>query len=254
MAHLVPHVCFFETFVSSKLPQALGGDIQTIVHAAILMAEQHGGSSNPAEGKDSSTTDRLDMVRAAWAAVTPKRSDYASVVAEIQAAKALGDSGCFERGPHVPITHMGYFRPPNDAFLIELRSKDQRSAKEWEYINAAGVWLEVAMFSMEMVRTGNDDTQSFATKLRMAEAGMAAAMEVLSMRAQYFRDIVTFGIEQARQMANLVEGNQDTTFSSSYRTARDALATRIELEAAKELARARLGKKPGVDGKAAGSE
>jgi hypothetical protein len=44
----------------------------------------------------------------------------------------------FERVNHVPVTHLDLFKPPASDVLSELRAKDQRSAKEWEYVNAAG--------------------------------------------------------------------------------------------------------------------
>lgn len=125
----------------------------------------------------------MDKLRAAWASVTPLRTDYAAIVAEIHAAQVMGDASCFTRGPHVSITHMGYFKPPNDAFVNELRGKDRRSAKEWEYINGEGVWIEVALFALDMVRNVDDPEQS-CRQLGIAEMGCAAAMEVLSMRAQ----------------------------------------------------------------------
>lgn len=72
---------------------------------------------------------------AAWAAAKPTRYDYATVVNEMNASKLCGEESIFERGPHVPIAHMEKFKPPTDAFLVELKSKERRSAKEWDYIN-----------------------------------------------------------------------------------------------------------------------
>ena len=60
------------------------------------------------------------------------------MVTEINPSKLVGEARIFERGPYVPITHMGYFKPATDAFLVELKNKDRRSAKEWEYVNGAG--------------------------------------------------------------------------------------------------------------------
>ena len=48
---------------------------------------------------------------------------------------------------------MGFFKPPVDAFLSDLRSKDRRSAKEWEYINGAGVWTELGLSALEVAKT-----------------------------------------------------------------------------------------------------
>ena len=60
----------------------------------------------------------------------------------------LGEGSAFERAPHVPVTHMGYFKPDADAFISELRSRDRRSAKEWEYVNAAVVWAELGLWAL----------------------------------------------------------------------------------------------------------
>ena len=76
---------------------------------------------------------------AAWATASPERRDYGTVVTELNSLKLVGEESVVERGHHVPVTHMGYFKPLADAFVSDLRSKDRRSAKEWEYINAAGV-------------------------------------------------------------------------------------------------------------------
>lgn len=103
----------------------------------------------------------------------------------------------------LPVSFRGYTfllriwafsRPPNEAVLIDLRAKDGRSAKEWEYINAVGVLLEVAMCLLEILRAGQDDPQAFATKLGLGESGCAVKMEFLSMCAQYFKHIVNFVI------------------------------------------------------------
>lgn len=64
---------------------------------------------------------------------------------------------------------------------------------------------------------------------------------MLSMCAQYFRDIVDVGVEQACQMTNLVEGSHEVTHFNSYRTAHSALNTRLEMKAAKEIDHVRLG-------------
>lgn len=145
----------------------------------------------------------------------------------------------------MPISHMGYFKPPADAFLADLRLKDRRSAKEWEYVNAAGAWADVAMVSLEVARAESGTVEDVARRLVLAERAMKAVKEVLLMRAQYFRDITEQGVEMARQMAFLVEQGNDAVFSDSYRTARDALTSKMEVEAAKQLAKARLEKANG---------
>lgn len=76
----------------------------------------------------------------------------------------------------------------------------------------------------------------------------AVAMEVLSMRPKYLHDIVDVGVDQAHQVANLVEGSYDVAHSSAYRTPRAALITTIELEVSKEISKARLGTVKKKDG------
>lgn len=166
-------------------------------------------------------------------------------MSELNASKLVGEGSVFERGPFVPITHLGYFKPPVDAFLNELKSKDRRSAKEWEYINAAGVLLETGLASMTLAKEQKGSEEDLVRRLALAESSFKAALEVLSMRAQYFRDITENGLEQARQMAFLVEQGHDAVHSESYRSAREALTSKIEVEAAKQLAKARLGQSGG---------
>lgn len=60
------------------------------------------------------------------------------------------------------------------------------------------------------------------------------------MHAQYFHYIIEHGIEEARQMAYVVEQGHDPVHSEPYRTSANSLTSRIELEAAKQLAKTRL--------------
>lgn len=59
----------------------------------------------------------------------PTRRDYGEVVTELNLSKFVGEGRVFDRGPHVPVAHMGYFKPPIDAFLAELKFKYRWSAK-----------------------------------------------------------------------------------------------------------------------------
>lgn len=207
---------------------------------------------------EAAASDGATGLRGRWAGAKPARHDYAAVVTELNASKLVGEGSVFERGPHVPITHLGYFKPPVDAFLSELKSKDRRSAKEWEYINGAGVWIETGLAAMTLAKEQEGTVEDLARRLALAEKAFKAALEVISMRAQYFRDVVENGVEEARQMAYLVEQGHDAVHSESYRTAREALTSKIELEAAKQLAKARIskagGKKKGGGQGAADSE
>lgn len=93
-----------------------------------------------------------------------------------------------------------------------------------------------------MARKGTEGEEGMGRKLRLAKTAMKASLEVISMRAQYFRDITEQGVEAERQMAFLVEHGHDSVFSESYRTGREALTTKlvVEVEAAKRSAKERL--------------
>lgn len=190
--------------------------------------------------KQNNSTDASKEVRTSWATAKPERGDYATVFNELNAMKLVGEASVFERGPHVPITHMGYFKPPMDAFLTELKSKDRRSAKEWEYVNAAGVWLEAGLASLSLAKENEGELQELGRRLVLSEMALKAALEVLSMRAQYFRDVTEHGVDEARQTAFLVEQGNDAVHSESYRSAREVLTARLETETAKQLAKSRL--------------
>lgn len=84
--------------------------------------------------------DGMSGLRSALVTAQPVASDYADVVARLGALSLVGEGSAFERASSAPATHFTYFKPPASAFLSDLRHRDRRSAKEWEYINAAGVW------------------------------------------------------------------------------------------------------------------
>jgi uncharacterized membrane protein YgcG len=197
-----------------------------------------------------SATATVAALRSAWKAATPTRQDFGAVVSELQSMQMVGKGSIFERGAHVPVTHMAFFKPPATAFLSELKAKDRRSAKEWEYINAAGVWLELGQAAMVLAKDGEEDMTPAATArmLALADKAFAAAREVLAMRGQYFCDIVQYGVEGARQMAFLVEQSHDAVHSLSHRSVRESLNQRLETEAAKILAKTHLDRASGGGG------
>lgn len=191
---------------------------------------------------DNDESPKTPALRAMWATSEPTPHDFAAVVNEINAAKLVGEGSVFERGPYFPITHMAYFKLPMDAFAVELKTKDPRSVKESEYVNAAGVWLDTGLAALTLAKELDDssDTDVRARCLILAGKSLKAALQVLSMRAQYFRDITDHGIEGTRQMEFLVEQGHVAVHSESYRTAREALTSKLEIEAAKPLAKSPL--------------
>lgn len=68
-------------------------------------------------------------MRGAWDTAKPTRPDFAAAVTELNAVQLVGEGSVLARGPQVPVTHMEYFKPLDDGFLNEVRSKDRRSAK-----------------------------------------------------------------------------------------------------------------------------
>lgn len=53
--------------------------------------------------------------------------DYVDVAWELNASKLVGEDRVLEKGTHVPIKHMEYFKPNMDALIIELKAKNRRS-------------------------------------------------------------------------------------------------------------------------------
>lgn len=113
---------------------------------------------------------------------------------------------------------MGYFKPTNDAFPVELRSKDQLSAKEWEYVNGVAVWIETVIIAMEIGKNRDGTGEDLGRQIALTESYLKWALAVPSVSAQYFRDITEHGIEKERQMAYLFEQGNDAVNSASYQT------------------------------------
>lgn len=108
--------------------------------AASVLGATGAGPSNSAAAR----------IQAMWSTSRSSRRDYGKVLSELQASKLVGRSGVFERDPHVPILHMGYFKPTADAIIVELKNKDRRSVEGWEYVNIVWVWEEVAAMALEV--------------------------------------------------------------------------------------------------------
>lgn len=93
-------------------------------------------------------------------------------------------------------------------------------------------------------RSSQESHQGFALLLMLAEMSFKAALEVISMRGQYFRDIVEHCVEEAGQMAFFVDQGQDAVHSTSYCPERDhltaKLTAKLEVATGKPLANTRL--------------
>lgn len=84
---------------------------------------------------------------------------------------------------------MGYFKPPRDAHLSDLRNKDRGSAKEFEYVIAANFYTNLGLMEIKVARSGGSSAEDMGRMLQLVEIAMKAVVEVLSRSALYFRDI-----------------------------------------------------------------
>lgn len=91
-------------------------------------------------------------LRGLWATTEPTRHDYVAVVSKRNALKLCGESSVFERGLDMPNPHMAFFKPPMDAFAVDLKSKDRWFVKECEYVNGAGVWIETGPACLSTIK------------------------------------------------------------------------------------------------------
>lgn len=119
------------------------------------MVDNKNSQGGPA---DSGSNGAAELIRVAGATDKPTRLNFADVLNEINATK-LGEGSGFDRDPFVTVTYLGYFNPPIDVFMTELTAKDSRFSKEWEYINAAGVWNEIWLLAVSLIRTTAGDTE-----------------------------------------------------------------------------------------------
>lgn len=133
-------------------------------------------------------------VQGVWATYVPKRKEYAEVVKELNALTMVGGGSVFTRGPHVQATHLAYLKPPMDAVLTSLKSKDRRSAKEWEYINADGVWADMTITAFTIAKTTKETDEELGARLELTDKSLADVREMLTMREKYFRDLTEHGI------------------------------------------------------------
>lgn len=89
--------------------------------------------------KEPGSADGTQALRAVCSTFSPTILDYSKLVSDLNDSKFVGEVSVFEFGPHVPITHMDFFKP--FAVLMELKAMDQRLNKEWKYINGSSVWI-----------------------------------------------------------------------------------------------------------------
>lgn len=141
----------------------------------------------------------------------------------------------FARGPWVPVAHMIFFKTPVEAFNNDSRLKDGQSAKEWEYINNAGVWVETGLAALELAKEMEGQAEDLARRLSLTETSFKAGLEMLSMRAQFFSAIMENGMGEANQMAYSVGQGHDAVKLKLYCVTRESLTAKLDVKAAKQL-------------------
>lgn len=106
------------------------------------------------------------------------------MVQEIKTLAMVGEGSIFSLGPHVRATQLAYFKPPMDDLLTTLETKDRRSAKGWEYINAESVWADMSISALTIAKTTPGTAEELGARLALAEKALVAVCEMLTMIAQ----------------------------------------------------------------------
>lgn len=115
-------------------------------------------------------------VKVAGPAGNTTRHDTGKVVTELMSVKLVGESDAFERGPHVPVTHRGYFKPSTDPFFSNLKPQDRLSSKEQEYANAAGIWMDLGPAALGMDEEQDGDAANLYRLLSLAKSSFKAVL------------------------------------------------------------------------------
>lgn len=101
--------------------------------------------------------------------------------------------------------------------------------------------------SLDLTRTEGGSLEEVFRMMALAEIYLKNTIEVLSIRSQYFRDIIYQGVEMARSMAFILEKGHDVAFSESYRFVCEYLS-KMKVEAANNMAKDCLGKASALRG------
>ena len=205
-------------------------------------AQDYEGTSPHVTAPTSSVDEAvISSIRASWEVAKPDRPQFTEVVQLLASLREDGNGRIFKRGPHVQASHFGFFKPEVDSFYEALQRKDRRSAKAWEYINAAGAWADMANTAIIIAKSEKATPETFVARLALAEKALQACREVLAMRADLFKDVTEHGLGLAKGYAKSAEQTADVSFSATHRSIRDAVAARVEIETARILARAHVG-------------
>lgn len=138
---------------------------------------------------------------------------------------------CFRAGNSCPCDGPELFQPPDEALLRKLNAKDRRFTKKWEYIKEDGVWMDMGVSTMLVVTEGNGGHEEFGSMMALSESSFTAALEVLSIKENYFSDLGNQEVEAARKISFLVEQGNCAVFSESNSAASETRIEKVEMEA-----------------------
>jgi hypothetical protein len=105
----------------------------------------------------------------------------------------------------------------------KLLAKDKRTAKEFEYLNAAGAWGQLALAGLEEICDQDFEpttVEQYAKQLLAIKNWVIGSMEVTRSRMDYMVNLVEHGPAEARMVADLMEERLITTMSVAIKISR----------------------------------
>jgi len=137
------------------------------------------------------------------------------------------------------VGHFSYFQPTESTFYDKLLDKDKRGAKEFEYLNAAGVWAQLADVGLSRLVSDDapEDPEQYAKLLYAVRKCVSGAVEVQSARYQYFTNYLRYGPAEAKLLADLAERRAEPILSAMMNDVQESLADKRIQEMVKILAK-----------------
>jgi hypothetical protein len=160
--------------------------------------------------------------------------------AEVREAELETGGAAFHRKAPL-VEHFGYFKPMHVSLYDQLSAKDRRSGKEFEYLNAAGTWCQLAHAGLLRLKdegTAPKTPADYAKHLYAITACVEGTIEVLRARMDYFSNVVEYGPAEAKMLAELMEQRSSPTMSAAMAELKVTLSEKRTSEMTKILAKA----------------
>ena len=160
------------------------------------------------------------------------------------------------------VGHFSYFQPTESTYYDKLLDKDKRGAKEFEYLNAAGVWAQLADVGLSELLSDDSpkSPEEYGKLLYAVKKCVDGVVEIQGARFQYFMNVLRYGPAEAKLLADLAERKAEPILSAMMNDVQDALADKRVQEMMKVLAKQQAAKatagarKGGASGPSAGSQ